>query len=57
MATRLVVAGKQSEVLRYQATKVCSSAAIGQMALRIVAFISDKVGISSIKIDKLSQGC
>ena len=39
MAIRLVVAGMQSEVLRYKATKVCSSAAIGPAGLRIVAFI------------------
>ena len=39
MVTRLVKAKMQSEVLCYLATNVCSSAAIGQVAARIVAFI------------------
>ena len=39
MATRLVIAEMQSLVLCYQETKICSSAAICQVALRIVALI------------------
>ena len=39
VATRLVIAEMQSLVLCYKDTKVCSTAAIVQVALRIVAFI------------------
>ena len=39
VATRLLIAEVQSLVLCYKDTKACSTTAIGQVALRIVAFI------------------
>ena len=50
MAIRLVVAELQSEVLCYKDNKACSSAAIGQVALIIVAFVFKNKYVSELLI-------
>ena len=52
VATRLVRAEVQSLVLCHKDKKACSTAAIGQMALRIVAFVF-KMAIKGTGINQL----